>query len=117
MLVVEDEDRVRNYSVEALAELGYTVFSAASGLEALKLLEGPQPVTLLFTDIVMPEMTGRQPCRARARAQAGPQGALHTGYTRNAAVHNGVLEPGTNALAKPFTIEQLAAKIRATIGG
>jgi CheY-like chemotaxis protein len=51
---VEDEERVRNFSVEALRELGYSVVHAANGAEAMKIIEGGQDVTLLFTDVVMP---------------------------------------------------------------
>jgi PAS domain S-box-containing protein len=115
VLVVEDEQRVRNYSVEALRELGYTVVHAASGPEALAILERGQDVSLLFTDVVMPDMTGRQ-LADRAMAQRPDLKVLYTtGYTRNAIVHNGVLDPGTRFLAKPFTLEQLANKVREAI--
>ncbi|WP_342039329.1 ATP-binding protein [Allosphingosinicella indica] len=115
ILVVEDEARVRAYSVEALRELGYTVISAASGPEALALIEGGQQVTLLFTDVMMPDMTGRQLADRALKALPGLKILFTTGYTRNAVVHNGVLDPGTNFLPKPFGIEQLAAKVRAAL--
>jgi CheY-like chemotaxis protein len=111
ILVVEDEDRVRNNSVEALRELGYTVLHAGSGPEALALIEAGQDVTLLFTDVVMPGMTGRQLADRAVELLPRLRVVFTTGYTRNAVVHNGVLDPGTHLLPKPFSIDQLAAKI------
>ncbi|WP_261295306.1 ATP-binding protein [Sphingomonas hylomeconis] len=111
VLVVEDEERVRNNSVEALRELGYTVLHAASGAEALAIIEAGQDVTLLFTDVVMPGMTGRQLADRAAPLLPKMKIVFTTGYTRNAVVHNGILDPGTNFLPKPFGIDQLAAKI------
>jgi PAS domain S-box-containing protein len=112
VLVVEDEERVRNYSVEALRELGYTVLDAADGPSALRVIESGQPVTLLFTDIVMPEMTGRELAARAARKLPGLKLLFTSGYTREAA--------GTEAdtvLAKPFSLDQLAVRIRAALDG
>ena len=111
IMVVEDEERVRNNSVETLRELGYTVLHAASGPEALAMIEAGHDVTLLFTDIVMPGMTGRQLADRAVELLPKLKVVYTTGYTRNAVVHNGVLDPGTNFLPKPFGIDQLAAKI------
>ena len=115
VLVVEDEDRVRNFSVETLRELGYTVLHAASGPEALTLIDAGQDVTLLFTDIVMPEMTGRQLADLAVERLPQLKVVYTTGYTRNAVVHNGVIDPGTNFLSKPFGIDQLATMIRGVL--
>jgi len=115
VMVVEDEVRVRNFTVETLRELGYTVVHAASGPEALRMIAGGQTASLLFTDIVMPEMTGRQLADEAVRHVPGLKVLYTTGYTRNAVVHNGVLDPGTNFLAKPFGIDQLAAKVRGVL--
>jgi CheY-like chemotaxis protein len=117
VMVVEDEERVRNYSGEALRELGYTVVLASGGREALGMIEGGQDVTLLFTDVVMPEMTGRELAERAAAKLPKLKVLFTTGYTRNAGVHNGILDPGTNFLAKPFGIDQLAAKIRSVLDG
>ena len=117
VMVVEDEERVRTYSVEALRELGYTVVSAASGPEALRMIEAGQRVTLLFTDVVMPEMTGRQLADAAIEKLPELKVLYTTGYTRNAVVHNGVIDPGTNFLPKPFSMDQLAVKVRGALDG
>lgn len=112
ILVVEDEPRVRNFTVEALRELGYSVLKAGSGPEALTILDRGEPVTLLLTDIVMAEMTGRE-LADRATTERPELKVLYmTGYTRNAVVHNGVLDPGTNFLPKPFNLDQLMQKVR-----
>lgn len=117
VLVVEDEERVRRFSVEALRELGYTVVEAASGLEALSLIEAGCRPSLMFTDVVMPEMTGRQLADKAQALLPGLKVLYTTGYTRNAVVHNGVLDPGTHFLQKPFGLDALAAKVRETLDG
>jgi len=117
ILVVEDEDRVRMLSVEALRELGYTVLHAADGDGALEILTGRPGVTLLFTDIVMPGATGRQLAAAAQKINPGLRVLYTTGYTGNAVVHGGVLDPGVAFIAKPFSIDALARKVRRTIDG
>ena len=117
VLVVEDDDRVRGWSVEALRELGYTVLHAASGPEALARLEAGQSVDLLFTDVVMPDMTGRELADRALVLLPDLKVLFTTGYTRNAIVHNGMLDPGTNYLPKPFSLDQLAAKVRSVLDG
>ncbi|MES2445454.1 MAG: CHASE3 domain-containing protein [Pseudomonadota bacterium] len=112
VMVVEDEERVRHLSVDSLRELGYVVIHAAGPLEALDLLAANPRVDLLFTDIVMPEMDGRKLAEKAVAARPGLKVLYTTGYTRNAIVHNGVLDHDVNFLAKPFTIAQLAAKVR-----
>jgi signal transduction histidine kinase/ActR/RegA family two-component response regulator len=112
ILVVEDEAQVRRLSVEALRDLGYTVRHACDGREALEVLEQQPGIRLLFTDIVMPGMTGRELADQATAAQPELKVLYTTGYTRNAVVHNGTLDPGVAFLQKPFTIEQLAAKVR-----
>ena len=112
ILVVEDEPGVRETSVSSLCELGYTVLHAASGEQALELLEQHSGISLLFTDVVMPGMTGRK-LAEEVVARYGPVGVVYTtGYTSNAIVHNGVVDPGAELLPKPFTFDQLARKIR-----
>ncbi|MET0181879.1 MAG: ATP-binding protein, partial [Caulobacterales bacterium] len=115
VMVVEDEARVRNFSAEALKELGYSVIIAESPAQALRMIEGGLTFDVLFTDVVMPEMNGRQLAKAAVAKLPKLKVLFTTGYTRNAIVHNGVLEPGTAVLQKPFTVDQLAAKIRAVL--
>jgi signal transduction histidine kinase len=112
VLVVEDDDRVRAVSVEALRDLGYTVQHASNAREALERLAATPAITLLFTDIVMPDMNGRQ-WAAEARTRAPRLKVLYTtGYTRNSIVHNGILDADVAFLPKPFSLDQLAAKVR-----
>jgi PAS domain S-box-containing protein len=115
VLVVEDEDRVRQMSCEALRELGYTVHEAASGEQALRVFDSLEQVDVLFTDVVMAGMTGRQLADALIQRAPTIKILYTTGYTRNAVVHNGVLDPGVAFLPKPFTVEDLAVKLRAVL--
>jgi len=117
VLVVEDDERVRALSVEALKELGYSVVEASGPLQALRMLDEGHHVTLLFTDVVMPDMSGRQLADLAREKRQNLRVLYTTGYTRNAIVHNGMLDPGTNLLTKPFSIEELALKIRKILDG
>lgn len=112
VLVVEDEDSVRHMSVDALRELGYTVVQASDAAQALSVMTIQPRIDLLFTDIVMPDMNGKL-LSDRARIERPDLKVLFTtGYTRNAIVHNGTLDAGVAFLAKPFTLDQLAFKVR-----
>jgi CheY-like chemotaxis protein len=115
ILVVEDEDGVRRMSVETLRSLGYTVRHAPDGAAALRLLEELGQVSLLLTDIVMPGMTGKELATAALKRWPDLPVLYTTGYTRNAVVHGGIVDPGVAFLAKPFTVEQLAHKVNETI--
>ncbi len=117
VLVVEDEQRVRHFSVDALRDLGYVVISAANGAEALKALAAQPQIDMLFTDIVMPEMNGRKLADAAKEMRPDIKVLFTTGYTRNAVVHNGMLDAGVAFLPKPFSLTQLAEKIRAVLDG
>lgn len=112
ILVVEDDPRVRASTTDAMRELGYTVIHAASGQEALEKLDDNPGVALMFTDIVMPVMNGRKLAEEALARMPKLKVIFTTGFTRNAVVHNGVLDHDVHFLAKPFTIEQLAAKLR-----
>lgn len=112
VLVVEDRAQVRRTTADALQELGYRVIEAADGDKALLQLATQPQINLLFTDIVMPGITGRQ-LADRATAERPDLKVLYTtGYTRNAIVHNGIVDYGVSFLAKPFSIEALARKVR-----
>lgn len=111
VLVVEDEERVRQLSVEALRELGYTVLEAPGAVAALEVIDERPDISLLFTDIVMPDIDGRRLADEATRRRPGLRVLYTTGYTNNAVIHNGVLDAGVHLLTKPFTLEQLAAKV------
>ena len=115
VLLAEDEDGVRDFTVEALAELGYDVIAAENGAEALRLLGGHPQVSVLLTDVVMPEMNGRQLAEEALRRAPSLRVLFMTGYTRNAIVHNGVLDTGTHLLSKPFTVAQLEAELETVL--
>ncbi len=112
ILVVEDEDQVRQFTREALEDLGYTVLDAPSGSEALNILDQQPQIDLLFTDIVMPGMNGKELADKALRRLPHLKVLYTTGYSRNAIVHNGVLDPGVALINKPFTISQVGAKVR-----
>jgi signal transduction histidine kinase/ActR/RegA family two-component response regulator len=113
ILVVEDEADVRAYLVETLRDLNYRVLEAGDGVAALAHFDAaPFHIDLLLTDIVMPGMNGRQLADELYRRQAGLKVLFITGYSRNAVVHQGRLEPGVSLLQKPLTQVMLAAKIR-----
>ncbi len=115
IMVVEDEDRVRAVSAEALRELGYTVVEANGPKEAIRMIEAGQQLSLLFTDVVMPDMSGRQLVDMLRKKNPKLKVLYTTGYTRNAIVHNGILDPGTQLLPKPFSLEDLAEKVRSIL--
>lgn len=117
ILVVEDDERVRAVTVEALRELGYRVIQAGDAAEALRRLETHPAVSLLFTDIVMPGMNGRKLADEALAAHPVLKTLFTTGFARNAVSHNGVLDHGVNFIAKPFSMEQLARKIRDVLDG
>jgi signal transduction histidine kinase len=117
ILVVEDEVRVRHMTVDALRELGYTVIQAGDGKQALEQLAMQPRVDLLFTDIMMPGMTGRQLADQATEARPNLKILYTTGYTRNAIVHNGIVDYGVSFLAKPFSIVALAKKVREVLDG
>ena len=113
ILVVEDEADVRSYLVETLQDLNYRVREAADGAAALAMFDaGPFRIDLLLTDIVMPGMNGRQLADQLYRRQPGLKVLFMTGYSRNAIVHQGRLDPGVALLQKPLTQVMLATKIR-----
>jgi signal transduction histidine kinase/ActR/RegA family two-component response regulator len=116
VLVVEDEAGVREFAVEALADLGYDVLAADSPRLALHLLDAHPEVSVLLSDVVMPEMNGRALAEEAKRRRPSLRVVFMTGYTSNAIVHNGVLDTGTHLVSKPFTIAQLGAELEAVIG-
>jgi signal transduction histidine kinase len=115
ILVVEDDALMRRLSTDALRELGYTVFDCESAAEALAILDREADIKLLFTDVVMPESNGKKLAEEAVRRRPALKVLFTTGYTPNAVVHSGVLDAGVHLLSKPFTIEQLAARVRSLL--
>ncbi len=116
ILVVEDEPALRQYTTETLRDLGYAILEAADGPTALDLVRRHPEIDLLFTDVVLTGgMNGRVLADEARRQHPGLRVLFTTGYTSNAIVHHGRLDPGVNLIGKPFTYADLAAKIRAMI--
>jgi CheY-like chemotaxis protein len=115
VLVVEDNDDVRGYSVAVLKELGYGVLEANGADEALPILAGDARIDLLFTDVVLPGRSGRVIAEAARELRPDLPVLYTTGYSRDAIVHGGRLDPGVNLLGKPFTFEALALAVRESL--
>lgn len=114
VMVVEDDDQVRQMTCTALRELSYEVVECRTAREALAEL-GKSTIDLLLTDVVMPGMNGRQLHDEAKRSYPMLRVLFMTGYTRNAIVHDGMLDHDAKLIVKPFTVEELAVKVRAVI--
>jgi two-component system cell cycle sensor histidine kinase/response regulator CckA len=114
ILLVEDELAVRDLTARILSELGYTVIEASNGEEALQISSerAHGEIDLLLTDVVMPQMSGKLLTDLVKAARPGIKVLYSSGYTDNALVHHGSLEPGTAFLQKPFSPSGLARKVR-----
>ncbi len=113
VLVVEDADAVRGLACRTLRAFGYTVLEAASGGQALLICQQhPEPIHLVVTDVVMPEMSGRQLSEHLKERHPGIQLLFMSGYTNDAVVRHGVFEAETDFLQKPFLPAALAQKVR-----
>jgi CheY-like chemotaxis protein len=110
--VVEDEEAVRDVAKRILREAGYAVLTAASPNDALLACQAHKgKIDLLLTDVVMPQMSGRLLAERLALARPGIKVVYMSGYTDDAIVHHGTLDPGTNFVAKPFSAADLTRKI------
>jgi len=113
VLVVEDDEPVRKLARRALEAAGYTVLPAASPLEALEIAaRHTGPLDLLLTDVMMPDLTGRQLADRLTVSRPGLAVLFMSGYAEDAIVHHGRLDPDTAFLQKPFAPEALAQKVR-----
>jgi len=111
ILVAEDDEQVRELTTRALRKLGYEVIAVPSGAEALTRFQASSKrIHLLLADVVMPEMSGK--VLAEKLQREGMRVLYMSGYTANAIMHRGVLDPNTHMLQKPFTPEALARKVR-----
>jgi PAS domain S-box-containing protein len=112
VLLVEDDEDVREYTSAALTALGYRVFEAGEAVAALRVLDEHSEIALLLTDVGLPGMNGSRLAQ-EARSRLPNLKVLYTtGYARNAIVHHGLLDAGVQLLPKPFTVDTLGRKIR-----
>jgi nitrogen-specific signal transduction histidine kinase/CheY-like chemotaxis protein len=113
ILIAEDAASVREVARQVLVRQGYHVLLAQDGHSALELARTHTgPIHLLLTDVIMPEMSGRQVADRLLQARADVKVLFFSGYTDDAIIRHGMLEPGLNYLQKPFTPESLARKVR-----
>ncbi len=113
ILLVEDAEMVRNLAKEVLETSGYSVLAAANGREGLLICEqSRQPIHLLLTDVVMPEMSGPDLVNRIEHLYPQMRVLYMSGYTEDTIVHHGVLQEGINFIEKPFTPDSLALKVR-----
>lgn len=118
VLLVEDEESVRQLVRETLEAKGYKVLEAEHGQAALGIASAHQgPIHMLITDVVMPGMSGRELSKQLCAAHPQTRVLYLSGYTEDAIVHQGVLEPGTAFLQKPFTLQMLSRKVREVLRG
>ena len=116
ILLVEDEEGVRNVTRRILVAAGYSVLTAASGGEALQIWAGHKDeVSLLLTDVVMPGMNGRELADRLVAMSPKLKVAYMSGYTDDAIVHRGVLDPGTHFIGNPFSSAALLGKVHSAI--
>jgi CheY-like chemotaxis protein len=114
--MVEDDEDVLDSTVTLLRELGYSVLAARNGAAALAQLRGSERVDILFTDVVLPQgMNGRALAIEAAALRPTLPVLFTTGYARNAIIHDGRLDPDVQFLAKPYTQQDLAQKLRAVL--
>ncbi|MBI2876102.1 MAG: PAS domain-containing protein [Candidatus Tectomicrobia bacterium] len=118
LLLVEDEEAVRAVATRALEGLGYQVLSCRSGEEALdNLVDGNDSIDLLITDIILPGINGKD-LADRVREISSVEKVLYvSGYTGDAVGHQGLLEPGSAFLQKPFNLSAIARKVREVLDG
>ena len=113
VLVVEDDDTVRHAAVEALREIGYQVLEAPDAMEAFRLIADRGGIDLLFTDVGLPGgVNGRALANAAYNIHPVLKVLFTTGYTRDSTLRSGTLNGDVHFLAKPFSLEQLEAKVR-----
>jgi PAS domain S-box-containing protein len=118
LLLVEDEATVRGSVRRLLERQGYTVVEARHGADALRIVDaGDRPIDLVLTDLVMPEMGGRELVEQLRARQPSLKVLYMSGYTERAVTVDGVMPPGTGFMEKPFTVEQLTRRTREILDG
>jgi PAS domain S-box-containing protein len=114
VLVIEDDQVVRGLIVQVLTDLGYCVLEATDGASGLEILRSRRRIDLLITDVGLPGLNGRQVADAARLVRPGLKVIFMTGYAENTASARGFLEPGMTMITKPFGMDVLSAKIRAS---
>ncbi len=117
ILVVEDDKLVRDYVLTQLHSLGYVTLDAANATEALAIANAGHPFDLLFTDVIMPGLNGRQLANEILKIKPGLGVLFTSGYTENAIIHHGRLDEGVLLLAKPYRKSDMAIMIRKALAG
>ena len=112
ILIVEDEEMVRDLAIQTLRSFGYNTHSAADGAEAQLVAERHGGIDLLFTDVVMPGISGLELASILSEKQPGLKVLFASGYTDDAVVRHGMLDAGSNFLQKPYSTQNLLRKIR-----
>ena len=112
VLVVEDDPLVRRYVMTQMEGLGYSTLEAANGADALRVIDEAGNIDLLFTDVIMPGLNGRQLANEMLKDRPGLRVLFTSGYTENAIIHHGRLDEGVLLLAKPYRKSDMAIMIR-----
>ena len=116
--MVEDEAAILELGQCMLVALGYTVLSASVPSQALQIVANhPAPIHLLFTDVVMPEMNGRDLAAKIHELRPGLKTLFMSGYTPEVVVHRGVIDAGVHFLQKPYSMHDLAISVRSALQG
>jgi CheY-like chemotaxis protein len=113
ILVVEDSQEVRSFTCETLQSLGYQVYEAPDGIEALEVINAiDQRIDLLISDVIMPRMSGKELASKVTEKLPDTKVLFTSGYSDSQIAHDGVLKSGLNFLQKPYSIKKLATKVR-----
>jgi PAS domain S-box-containing protein len=112
VLVVEDHEQVRTLTREYLTELGYRVFDASGATAALRLIDQHEDISLLLTDMVLPDMNGRLLAEEARHRRPAIKVLFTSGYAQNEIVHHGRIDPGVHFIAKPFKLDSLGRRVR-----
>jgi CheY-like chemotaxis protein len=118
ILVVEDQPEVRDFACGVLRTLGYRVLDAGGGAEAIRVAEAAtEPIHLLLTDVIMPGMTGRDVAERLQSRDPRMKVLYMSGYSNDVVLDRGVLQAGVGYMAKPFSPDELADKVRRALDG
>ncbi|WP_442753591.1 CHASE3 domain-containing protein [Methylocystis sp. JAN1] len=117
VLIVEDDESALRATSQGVRELGYTVLEATSGEEAIQIIRARHDISLMITDVFMPGMDGARLAREAVFRRHSLHVLFITGYSQHAIMRNGLLDPDVNLLTKPFTLAQIARKIRDALDG